>query len=99
MITIIANFKVKSDKTEEFENLANDVARGSKKERGNVGYTIYKNRKASNEYTFVEEWLNDTIISNHNESKHFKAFISSIENILESDPEITQYEKINQVFC
>ena len=98
MVTIIAEFKVKGGKGAEFEKLAGEVMKSSRREHGNIGYTVYKSRSCPDMYTFVEEWLNDAVIAVHNESRHFKAFIAAIADIVETEPAITQYEKIGRVY-
>ncbi len=98
MVTIIAEFTVKSGKGAEFEKLASEVMKSSRREHGNIGYTVYKSRSCPDKYTFIEEWLNDAVIAVHNESRHFKTFIGAIADIVETEPVIAQYEKVGRIY-
>ena len=69
MITIIAKFNVLSGSVEEFKKCAVNVVRDTRKEKGNLAYKIYQDRQDSTKFTFIEEWLNDTAIKQHNNAK------------------------------
>lgn len=98
MITVIAKFRVKETEIPAFEKFASTVAQATRRERGNLSYQIYQNRSAANEFTFVEEWLNDTAIENHNQSKHFQDFLPQVEPLLLAPPQIDQFLRMNAVF-
>ena len=98
MITIIANFDVKPSCTAEFIRYATDVTRETRKEKGCLSYKILTARKDKSKFTFVEEWLNDTAIEEHNNAKHFMQFVDKITPLLNSAIKIEQFEKIPSVF-
>lgn len=97
MITIIANFDVTN--TDEFKKLATEVMRETRKEKGNLSYKVYQDRHNSARFTFIEEWLNDAAIEQHNNAKHFTRFIDAVKPVTNGDPEITQLNKIPSVYC
>lgn len=97
MITVIAKFDVLN--IEEFKKCAINVTRDTRKEKGNLAYKIYQNRKAPSKFTFVEEWLNDTAIEQHNCSKHFVKFLEDIKPLTNGDVQIEQLSKVPSVFC
>lgn len=99
MITITAKFCVLSGCVEKFEKCAVDVVRETRKEKGNLSYKIYRDRKDSTKFTFIEEWLNDTAIEQHNCSKHFNKFLEDIKPLTEGDIKIEQLMKIPSIFC
>lgn len=90
MITIVAKFKVKPDCVDAFKKAAIVVARATRKERGNLSYRIYQGRNDVTEFTFLEEWLNDVVIEDHNRMSHFKIFIDTITPLCENEPSIEQ---------
>lgn len=98
MITVIAEFKVKSDKTAEFIKHATDVTRETRKEKGCLSYKVLTAREDKTLFTFVEEWLNDAAIAEHNNAPHFLKFLDSINPLLNGEIKITQFEKIPSVF-
>ncbi|MCH5210977.1 MAG: antibiotic biosynthesis monooxygenase [Oscillospiraceae bacterium] len=99
MITIIAKFSVYSDKIEEFKKCAINVTRETRKEKGNLAYKIYQDRHDPSKFTFIEEWLNDTAIEQHNNAKHFIKFIEDIKPLTEGEVNIEQLSNIPSVFC
>lgn len=99
MITIIAKFRVLSGSVEEFKKCAVNVVRNTRKEKGNLAYKIYQNRQNPTQFTFIEEWLNDTAIEQHNNAKHFIKFLEDIKPLTEGDIQIEQLNKVPSVFC
>lgn len=99
MITIIAKFDVKADCIDEFKKCAVSVTRDTRKEKGNLSYKIYQDRNNLSSFTFIEEWLNDTAVEQHNSAKHFKEFIDEIKSLTNGEVQIEQLIKIPSVFC
>lgn len=97
MITIIAEFDATN--IDEFKKCAVNVVRDTRKEKGNLSYKIYQDRKVPSRFTFIEEWLNDTAIEQHNHSMHFLKFLEDIKPITNGDVKITELSKIPSVFC
>ena len=98
MRTIIAKFDVKPDKVDEFIKSSLEVARQSKKERGNLSYKIFRGKDDSTKFTFIEEWLNDTVIEIHNTSSHFQKFITEIPELINGEPSIEKLDKLPCAF-
>ena len=98
MITIIASFDVKPSCAEEFIRHATDVTRETRKEKGCLSYKILTARRDKSKFTFIEEWLNDTAIEEHNNAKHFMRFVDNITPLLNDEIKIEQFEKIPSVF-
>ncbi|MGN0106590.1 MAG: putative quinol monooxygenase [Hominilimicola sp.] len=99
MITIIAKFSVLPTSVEEFKKCAVNVVRDTRKEKGNLAYKIYQNRQNPTQFTFIEEWLNDTAIEQHNNAKHFIKFLEDIKPLTEGEVQIEQLNKVPSVFC
>lgn len=99
MITIIAKFNVLPGSVEEFKKCAVNVVRDTRKEKGNLAYKIYQNRQDNTKFTFIEEWLNDTAIEQHNNAKHFIKFLDDIKPLTEGEVQIEQLNKVPSVFC
>lgn len=90
MVTIVANFKVKKDCVAKFKSLALVCVKGTRKEKGNLSYKVYQSRNDETSFTFIEEWLNDAAIAQHNSMPHFISFIDEIKPLCECDPLIEQ---------
>lgn len=98
MITIIAKFDVRSDSVDRFIRAAADVTRETRKEKGSLSYKIYQSRADKTKFTFIEEWLNDTAIEQHNYAPHFTKFLDLIKPMTNSEIQIEQLEKVPAVF-
>ncbi len=94
MITIVANFDVKSDCVDKFIKLAGDCTRSTRKENGNLSYKVFQSRDDETKFTFIEEWLNDVAIEKHNEAPHFKMFIDLIAPLTNGEPSIEQIMRV-----
>ncbi|MBU3075057.1 putative quinol monooxygenase [Clostridium estertheticum] len=94
MITIVAKNSIKQGKTEEFKNLAEKLINESRKEKGNVSYTLYQDANDNNIFTFIEEWENEDIIKSHNTSIHFTSIVPKFADLIEKKSEINLYKKI-----
>ncbi|MBW9171893.1 antibiotic biosynthesis monooxygenase [Clostridium estertheticum] len=94
MITIVAKNSIKQGKTEEFNNLAEKLINESRKEKGNVSYTLYQDANDNNIFTFIEEWENEDIIKSHNASIHFTSIVPKFADLIEKKSEINLYKKI-----
>lgn len=99
MITIIAKFDVLPSCIDEFKKCAVNAVRDTRKEKGNLAYRIYQDRKDSSKFTFIEEWLNDIAIEQHNNAKHFLKFLDDIKPLTNGDVQIEQLTKVPSVFC
>ena len=89
MITIIAKFNVLNGSVDEFKKCAVNVVRDTRKEKGNLAYKIYQSREDATKFTFIEEWLNDTAIEQHNNAKHFLQFLEDIKPLTDGDVQST----------
>lgn len=98
MITIIAKFDVIQGKNDEFIKHAIDVTRETRKERGNLSYKILQSEYPNSGFTFIEEWLNDTAIEQHNNSKHFIKFMEVIKPIIKGEVKIERLSKVPSIF-
>ena len=54
---------------------------------------IYQSREDATKFTFIEEWLNDTAIEQHNNAKHFLQFLEDIKPLTDGDVQIEQLTK------
>lgn len=82
MIIIHAFFKVDSEQRKEFLELAKQVVIPSQAEEGNISYHFYEDPESSNNFVFMEKWKDQAAIQQHEETSHFKKFVSDVEKYL-----------------
>jgi quinol monooxygenase YgiN len=85
MIIIHAYLKVNPAQRNEFLAQAIQVTEPSQAEEGNITYQYYENPDQPNNFVFVEIWKDQTAIQQHEETPHFKKFVSEVEKFL-SEP-------------
>ena len=90
MITIIAMFETKPECIEDFCKLAAPCVEASRREDGNVSYSLYNGKEDKNKYFFVEVWKDEEAIAAHNASAHFQDFGGAFMPLLAKPPVIEQ---------
>ncbi|MDQ0246283.1 quinol monooxygenase YgiN [Bacillus fengqiuensis] len=82
MIIIHAYLKIDPTQRTEFLELAKQVMGPSQAEEGNISYDFYQNPEQPNQFVFVEKWKDHAAIQQHEETAHFKKFVSDVEQYL-----------------
>lgn len=83
-LKIVAVVVAKAEYQKELEKVFHDVVDGTHTEEGNISYELHQDIKNPLKYTFIEVWKSQAAIDSHNESAHFKAFVSGIEGKIDS---------------
>lgn len=94
MITIVAKSILKQGKKEEFKAAAEELIRESRKEKGNISYTLYEDINDSSVVSFIEVWKDEEAIKQHNDSEHFKSIVPKLSELREGKPEVNKYKEI-----
>ncbi len=94
MITIIAEFDVKTDKVESFLDAVKPLVEGSNAEAGCIRYELHKAMDSENNYTMMEEWEDQAAIDAHNISDHFTSIVPSLADFMNAEPRVTLYSKV-----
>lgn len=94
MITIVAKSILKQDRKEEFKAVAKELIAESRKEKGNISYTLYEDINDPNTAAFIEVWKDEEAIKLHNESSHFKSLVPKLSELREGKPEVNKYREI-----
>ncbi|RXJ86523.1 putative quinol monooxygenase [Arcobacter sp. CECT 8985] len=93
-ITVVAKIKVKEEYNNEIYEVLKQLYKDTHNyDEGCIQYDFHKNIEEENSYTFIETWENVEYLKKHSEKEHFKLFISSIENKVES-VDINKLQKI-----
>lgn len=89
MIKIIANNYIKSDKVEEFINLAKGLVENTRtKDAGCIRYDLLQDIKNPQILTMVEEWEDQDSLNSHMNSSHFKEVMSATADFTEKAAEL-----------
>lgn len=89
MIKIIANNYIKTDKVEEFINLAKGLVENTRtKDAGCIRYDLLQDIKNPQILTMVEEWEDQDSLNAHMKSSHFKEVMASTADFTEKPAEL-----------
>jgi len=80
--TIVARAEVLSGKEAEFISQAKLVIENTRTEEGNISYSLYQSPFNPSSFIFYEEYIDQSAISAHATSAHFKAFADAIQSLL-----------------
>ncbi|MCC8186044.1 MAG: antibiotic biosynthesis monooxygenase [Bacteroides sp.] len=93
MITIVARCVVKKGCKEDFVAAVQKMITESRKEPGNVSYTLMKDVDNEDALAFIEEWKDPDAIEEHGAQLHFREGIGNIRELIES-MDIVKYEAV-----
>lgn len=82
-LKIVASITIKEEYKNEVVDVLHTVVEETRKEEGNVSYDLHIDVKNPLKYIIIEAWQSDKAIELHNGSKHFQAFVKSIEGKVE----------------
>lgn len=92
-ISVIANFKAKSDQKERLEALLQSVIEPTLQEEGCLKYELYISENDSNRYFFLEEWRSREDLDIHIASDYIQSLFGNIQSLIESS-DIVEIKKI-----
>lgn len=92
MKVINVELTVKPGMQSEYESFINKLVQGSRAEAGNLSYNHFKKIGVNNEYEIIEHWQDADAVAVHNETPHFKAFLSGVGHYLTKDPVIIRMD-------
>lgn len=95
MIKIVAKNYIKTDKIEEFIELAKKLVQETvKNDKGCIHYELFQEQSNQQILTIIEEWEDLDALNQHSMSPHFKEAVSSFKDLLEKQGETNVYKKI-----
>ncbi|WP_251860825.1 putative quinol monooxygenase [Clostridium sp. Marseille-Q2269] len=91
MILVIAHVVLKQGNSSKFLSISKNCIDETRKEEGNISYTLLADTKNCCRYTFVEEWESKDALDKHMKTNHFITFDKSIETLLVEPLSINLY--------
>ena len=83
--TVVARIEVIKGKENEFLSIAATLVGNTRKEEGNISYTLYQNPENPAQFIFYEEYKDQAAMDFHAASKHFNSFAKNIEGLQAKD--------------
>lgn len=72
MYIVIAQYRASSATAEEVAGLLPELAEASRRERGNLSYSITRDLEDSNVFVIVEKYESEEDFASHRNSSHFQ---------------------------
>jgi quinol monooxygenase YgiN len=94
-ITVVAVAKVRAETRAAFAAAAEDLVRGTRREDGNLGYTMLEAKDDRNTFIFIEEWKDQAAIDAHMNGAVLATFFGLVkDDFLPGYPTITPLETV-----
>jgi quinol monooxygenase YgiN len=87
-IRVVAFLKVRPGTHKAIEAAVRDCTLSSRDEGGRLMYAGHWDQADENRLVFVEHWTSQAALDEHMTTKHFHAYISAIDALLEGAPEV-----------
>jgi len=94
MITIVAKNTVAADKIDLFKELASELVIESRKESGNISYSLYQDIHNPEILTFIETWKDQAAIDAHNQSPHFIKILPGLRELAAAESDVHLYAEL-----
>ncbi|MBM7544265.1 putative quinol monooxygenase [Periweissella beninensis] len=88
MEVINVELQVKDEKRADYEKFVRELVNKSLAEKGNLAYAHFKKIDCQDTYEIIEHWRDQAAVATHNETAHFKRFLSEINDYLVTPPAI-----------
>lgn len=94
MVTVVAKNTVKSERIERFIGLAGELIEETRKEKGCIEYSLFRDSETPNILTFIEKWESIEDLKVHFEAPHFKRIVPLFGDLVEKEGDINIYEEV-----
>lgn len=78
-IRIVASLQAKAEFIDDVTAAVKAAVAPSRQEAGNLQYDLHQEIDKPGAFVFFERWKNQTAVTEHEQSAHFKRLISSLE--------------------
>ncbi len=94
MIMSTARDYIKPDKVGEYLPLIRELIAGTRKEAGNISYTLYQDREHEGEFVLLEQWLDQESLNAHFKTEHFMNIVPQIALLHAAPSVVNTYTEV-----
>lgn len=76
---VVAKIRISKEYRDEFLAMAKELVAASSSEEGNIFYTLNESVNDPESFFFIEHWMSQQAIDEHNKTAHFAALINAIK--------------------
>ena len=88
MIVVVGRVRTDADRRADLVRIGQAIARTSRGEDGCLGYRMYEDSEAENEFVFVEEWESQEALQRHFGMPHVAEFMRAIPAAIVGPPDV-----------
>ena len=90
-VRVVARITAQVGKFDELKSILLDLVEQTRKENGCISYQLLQNEADPGDFTFVEEWANDSAIDAHLTTPHVQDAFAKAASFIAKDPDIRRY--------
>jgi quinol monooxygenase YgiN len=94
MIHVIARIEVKPETADEARKILESLVGETRKEPGNLAYTLFQQADAPHIFQTVEEWKDKSDLDGHMKTPHIAAAMKSAGPMFATPPDIKVFSKL-----
>lgn len=94
IIIVTAKCELIENKKQEFIELAEELIKATRNEKGCISYILCEDIKEENILVFVEQWESQEALDGHMKSKHFIEIVPRLNKFKKFDSEIDSYKVV-----
>lgn len=95
MIMSTARDYIKPEKVSEYLPLIKQLIEETRKEEGNISYTLFRDREHEGEFVLLEYWRDQESLDAHFKTAHFTTLVPQIEKLHASPSVVNTYTEVN----
>ncbi len=94
MIKVIARTRVREECIEAYHALAREIVAETRKEAGNISYTMNQSTEDKQLHAMIEVWKSREALAAHLESEHFKRIVPQMGQFAEESFPLEIYTEV-----
>lgn len=94
-ITVVAEFRVKSEVVEAFKSAAEKVVRATRKETGCLNYDLHQSLEDESIFLMHENWTSDAALEKHFETAHIAEFRRATAAMFDAPVSIRRFKLLD----
>jgi quinol monooxygenase YgiN len=93
-LKVIAHIRARPEKIEEMRAMLTGLVEPTRAEAGCLRYELLHNTADPTDFTFVEEWRDDSALESHFSTEHIKAALARFQELAAEPLDLRRYRAV-----
>ena len=93
-LRVVALLKAQPDKVDELRDVLVGLVAPTREEAGCISYEMLENREDPTQFTFVEEWEDESALEAHFATDHILHALGEFPNLLAAELDVRRYSLV-----